>query len=265
VDPPPDHGLIVLVGLTGAGKSTAVAALRSAGVRLELLPNRRDLADAHVLPEAQRLAGEPATTVRDRLQRFRLTARYREAYPGGLAHALERWLGQSPGRETGATRVFDNLRGEGEVAYAVGVFPTARFVVLEADAATRVLRIAGRRDAFDRAGAVAASRSAPSPVAPSGRRGVAAEPPSTTAGAPAWTRVPGLDELVDLPRLMIAADGLDRGALERAARVVVEENRHYDPEAAWRLLAPLPAARRLRLDSTRLTPEEVAAAVRAWW
>ncbi len=261
MDPLPDHGLIVLVGLTGAGKSTAVAALRSAGVRLELLPNRRDLADTHVLPEAQRLAGEPATTVRDRLQRFRLTARYREAYPGGLAHALERWLDESPGPETGATRVFDNLRGEGEVAYAVGVFPTARFVVLEADAATRVLRIAGRRDAFDRAGAIAASRSAPSSVAPSGRRGGAADPPS----APAWTRVPGLDELVDLPRLVIAADGLDRGALERAARVVVEENRHYDPEAAWRLLAPLPAVRRLRLDSARLTPEEVAAAVRAWW
>lgn len=70
---------------------------------------------------------------------------------------------------------------------------------------------------------------------------------------------------MDLPRLVIAADGLDRGALERAARVVVEENRHYDPEAAWRLLAPLPAVRRLRLDSARLTPEEVAAAVRAWW
>lgn len=254
--------MIVLVGLTGAGKSTAVAALRSAGVLLELLPNRRTLADTHVLPVAQRLAGEPAAAVGDRLQRFRLTARYREAYPGGLAHALQRWLGEAPGPATGATRVFDNLRGEAEVGYAVRVFPAARFVVLEADAATRLLRIAGRGDAFDRAGAPTPSPDGRSPAAPDGRRAAAAD---ATGEAPAWTRVPGLHELVDLPRLVGAAAGLDGGALERAARVVVEENRHYDPDAAWRVLAPLPAARRLRLDSTGLTPQGVADAVRAWW
>jgi hypothetical protein len=42
--------MLLLMGLTGVGKSTAVGALQSAGVPLTLLPNRRALTDALIIP-----------------------------------------------------------------------------------------------------------------------------------------------------------------------------------------------------------------------
>ncbi|MEJ2289686.1 MAG: ATPase [Deinococcales bacterium] len=239
-DPP----LVVLVGLTGVGKSTAVGALRTAVPGTVLLPNRRELADRIVIPDAQRLAGEPVHPVRDRLQRFRLTARYREAHPGGLAHALERYLAREGGAVDAPLLLFDNLRGEAEVGYACERFPRARFIVLEAPAATRVLRLAGRHDVFDRAG---------SP------RGAAAD-----ALLARLARVEGLDALLDLHTLAAEADGLDPEAVETGARVVAEESLHYDPGATWRRLDALPAARRIRLDTGRLSPRQVADRLRAW-
>ncbi len=246
-----DGDLLIVVGLTGVGKSTTLDALRATVPGARLLPNRRALADAYVLPEAQRLEGEPVRPVRDRLERFRLSARYREAHPGGLAHALERFLaGEGPPAADAPLLLFDNLRGEDEVAYAVRAFPAARFVALEAPAAVRVLRLAGRHDAFDRI-APAAKGSAP-----------------TTAGEEALLarlqRIDGLASLADLPRLAADAAGLDPDAVETGARVVSEESLHYDPVAAWRRLEPLPARRRLRLDTARLAPQQVVERLASW-
>lgn len=240
---PRDEGLVVLVGLTGVGKSTAVHALLAAAPDARLLPNRRELADRIVIPEAQRAAGEPVGPVHDRVERFRLTARYRADHPGGLAHALARHLREAPDVDAPGLLLFDNLRGEDEVGYATRAFPDARFVALEAPVATRVLRLAGRRDAFDR---------------------VAGTPQADAALVERLAAVPGLADLTDLAALARAAAGLDPDAVATGARVVAEESLHYDPEAAWAQLEPLPPHRRLRLDTARLDPTEVAAALLGW-
>lgn len=71
--------LLVLVGLTGVGKSTLVEALG-----LPRLPDRRELVDRYVLP---RYGAEPPIP---REERFRLTRRFREEFPGGVAEVLYR-------------------------------------------------------------------------------------------------------------------------------------------------------------------------------
>ncbi len=247
-----ERALVILVGLTGVGKSTTLEALRTMVSGARLLPNRRALADALVIPEAQRLEGMAQRPVRDRLERFRLTARYRRAHPGGMAHALERYLAsEAPGANDAPLALFDNLRGEDEVGYAVEVFAHARFVALEAPAAIRVLRLAGRGDAFDRVGSA--------DTVPQTAHGAAHD-----ALLARLRRIEGLERLADLAGLAADAAGLDPDAVETGARVVAEESLHYDPGAAWQRLDPLPERRRLRLDTGRLDPRQVARRLASW-
>ena len=138
--------LLLLVGLTGAGKSTALAALATALPGLVVLPDRRVLTDQVLLPEAQRLEGTAVSPVRDRVERFRLTARFRQEHPGGMAEVLTRELesGQRPSpADPNAWLVFDNLRGADEVAYALHHLPGARYIVLDCDPGLRIARLAG--------------------------------------------------------------------------------------------------------------------------
>ncbi len=255
-----ERALLIVVGLTGVGKSTTLEALRTTVPGARLLPNRRALADALIIPEAQRLEGVPQQPVRDRLERFRLTARYRRAHPGGVAHALERYLASdAPGASDAPLALFDNLRGEDEVGYAVEVFAHARFVALEAPAAVRVLRLAGRGDAFDRVGAGDAVHHAPNDEAHHEAHGAMRD-----ALLARLQRIEGLERLTDLARLAADAARLDPDAVATGARVVAEESLHYDPLAAWQRLEPLPAHRRLRLDTGRLDPRQVARRLASW-
>lgn len=141
--PLPELDLLVVVGLTGVGKTSFTRSLS-----WPLLPNRRQLVDHYVLP---RLGAAAAGL--DREQRFELTARWRRENVGGLAAALA-----AAYVEPTWPLVFDGLRGEAEVAYARRHFPRARFVVLEAPARVRLERLLGRADAFDRVAAGAAKQ-----------------------------------------------------------------------------------------------------------
>ena len=123
--------LLVLVGLTGAGKTTLARELG-----FPTLPNRRELTDHFVL-------GEP---VIDRVERFRRVAAWREDHPGGLAELLAKGYVPANG-----LWLFDGLRGEGELEYALKALPRARFLVLELDNETRLFRLLSRGDGFDRA------------------------------------------------------------------------------------------------------------------
>lgn len=248
--------LLILVGLTGVGKSTAVTALQAGAPDAVVLPNRRALADRIVIPEAQRLDGLEPRPVSDRLERFRLTARYRERHPGGMAHALRRLLDEEA-RAGAPPMLFDNLRGESEIRFALEAFPSARFVVLEAPADVRVLRLAGRRDAFDRVAPGAGS-------AGDQDAGPAAGQAGADLLAARLRQVPGLTRLTDVSALAAAAAGLDPETVLTGARVVAEESSHYDPAATWACLRGLPAERRIRLDTSRLPPQRVAQRIRAW-
>jgi hypothetical protein len=172
--------LLVLVGVTGAGKSTTLDALAAAGLGCRLLPDRRLLTDLLMIPQMQLAAGKPVAPVHDRKERFALTRAYRERYPGGMGHALAQLLvdGAPPsqftihnsqftiqlrgarGEESANLLLFDGLRGENEVRHAAQALPLARFVMLDAPDVVRVARLMGRNDPFDQL-ATAAGRPAP--------------------------------------------------------------------------------------------------------
>ena len=226
--------LVVLVGVTGVGKSTALSALTS----LRLLPDRREVTDAvMILP----LAGRP---VSDREERFALTARYRAAHPGGMAQALGS-LHADPAHWSGPL-VFDGLRGADEVSYAAQQFPAWRFVSLHAPDAVRVRRLLGRADGFDQVRAGAESSDLSSEL-------------GQLKGVQDVFSAAELDDLAALEQ-----SGFSAGEIVAKTRIVVSERRNYDPQAARRVLAALPAWRHLELDTVRLSPEQVGQQILAW-
>lgn len=138
--------LLILVGVTGVGKSTTVEALSDSGLPFDLLPNRRALTDWLIIPAAQRADGQPIGPVNDRGQRFALTRRYRGLYAGGMGHTLTQLFVQPSGDRW---ILFDGLRGENEVVHAAEQLPNAQFLILDAPHAVRLQRLLGRGDAFD--------------------------------------------------------------------------------------------------------------------
>jgi hypothetical protein len=231
--------ILFLVGLTGAGKSTVLPTLR-AGAGDALLPDRRELTERVMIPAALLLDGHEAREVGDRLERFRLTARYREANPDGIVHALAEHLagGVLQGRA-----VFDGLRGLPEVVAADRRFPGSRFLMLEALPETRIHRIAGRADAFDKV------------AVPAGGSGEAlAQGGSIASGAAAGGGGRAPEDRA----------GERTADLARARRIVDEEQRHYDQAGARRYLEGLPPTRRLIVDTDSIGADEVAALVAEW-
>ena len=79
--------LMILVGVTGVGKSTVLAHLAEFGLDYALLPDRRVLTDRLIISAMQAQEGGPIQPVTDRGLRFDYTRRYREQYRGGMAHA----------------------------------------------------------------------------------------------------------------------------------------------------------------------------------
>lgn len=235
---------IFLMGLTGVGKSTAVGALQSSGVPLTLLPNRRALTDALIIPEMQRAAGRPVQPVTDRLARFELTRRYRERYPGGMVHALSRYLEAHPD-EGQETLVFDNLRGLDEARAATQAFPNARFVLLDAPPPVRLLRLVGRHDRFDQ---VAATRL------------------ENSSFAEQLMALEGLGAVFDPYELArLEARGVPEGDLLNAVRIILEEAQHYDMTAAAAYLRETQnAGSFLHLNTTEISVDEVRARVQGW-
>ena len=249
-----DASLLILVGVTGVGKSAAVDALGQIGMDFTLLPNRRELTDKLIISPFQQLDGEPRTPVRDRQRRFDYTRRYREANPGGMAHALTRlWV--NPQRLDGLL-LFDGLRGENEVSYAAERLSQARFVVLDAPDAVRVQRLLGRNDAFDRMGGET--------TAPPAGDDVDAHLRDFQALGVADAR--HLFSPAEEQALLDLARKGDVTAAELAAklRIVVSERRNYDPAAAIVALENMVPDRTLVVDTVTNDPVTVAHAVKAF-
>lgn len=238
----------MLVGLTGSGKTTTVERLVDSVALSAILPDRRTLTDSLILP----LMTGGTDPVTDRVERFRLTAAFKDRHPGGMGEVLS-WLLLPPGLSSGPV-LFDGLRGAAEVA-AAAAMPRARFLVLDCPPEGRLWRLCGRNDPFDQADVAHA-----------------ADDGLDAGGAAAVRSVlcdAGFDTLVEataFERLawMLTDRGVEPATVARSAAIIVEESRHYDPDKARDALLRLAPDRTLPLDTGRLSPVEVAAAVVAW-
>jgi energy-coupling factor transporter ATP-binding protein EcfA2 len=226
---------IVLVGVTGVGKTTTLEALRGAGFQYSLLPDRRLVTDVVMISA---IAGQAVT---DREERFALTAKYRELHPGGMAQAIGSLsinLEMLP-----APLVFDGLRGLEEVSYAAEHYQKARFIVLDAPDAVRVQRLLGRSDAFDRVQTGHSSGSAMTQL----------------------EAINGVQDVFSTAQLeQLAALQLDANQIVAKTKIVVTERQNYDPVAARDFLARLPGQRVLYVDTTASSPQDIAGKIRAW-
>lgn len=236
--------LLVIVGVTGVGKSTTLALLADLGLRHTLLPDRRVLTDALIISTMQAAGEQPIRPISDRKLRFEYTRRYRELHPGGMAHALAQLLvadGQLPG-----LLIFDGLRGDNEIEHASHLLPHAHFVMLDAPDALRVQRLLGRRDAFDQIGAQDVSA-----ADPAGALSFA------TLGVTEAAQLFSCDEQRGL--LGLVAQG-SVSAQEMAAKlqIVLEERRNYDPATTRMALLYCAGERSMIVDTTRQPAKAVA-------
>ena len=222
--------MLVLVGVTGVGKSTTLEALHQHGLGFRALPDRREITDAVIF------AGERVT---DRAERFGRTAAFRRAHPGGMAQALERIsVALTP------PILFDGLRGLAEVSYAAQAFPLTRFVALDAPDTVRVSRLLGRGDAFDAL--------------------------HTSSGDASTLEllhaIDGVHAVFSFPQLISLA-ALPQAPSEIAAKVgiVVTERQHYDPVSTNAFLKALPSQRALYANTALEPAETVARRIAAWW
>ena len=240
-----DMPVLILVGVTGVGKSTTVDALRTRMGRISLLPNRRKLADLLVIPTVQRWDGDPPTAVTDRRRRFEYTGRYRQRNPGGLAHAFSRLVRQKQAATSTADtlNIFDGLRGADEVTFAAHSLPMARFAVLNAPDVVRVERLVQRQDAFDQVGENSRS---------------------TTGGRFCWEEMAEGRDLFtrveqDHLSALVSRGEVDGAELAAKLAIVVAERRNYDPHAAVEILRTAAPDRTVVVDTTIHAPNEVAA------
>ena len=265
-----DMPVLILVGVTGVGKSTAVDALRARWGEISLLPNRRKIADLLVIPTVQGWDGDPPTVVTDRRRRFDYTGRYRQRHPGGLAHAFSRLVLQRRPATTGrgAVTIFDGLRGADEVSFAAQSLPLARFAVLNAPDVVRVERLLQRQDAFDQV----SENSGGQWSVPSGQRPVPSDDTpdatrhcsSASDGGFRWEEVAEGQDLFtgeeqDHLAALVSRGEVDGAELAAKIAIVAAERRNYDPYAAVEILRAAALDRTVVVDTTTHSPTEVAA------
>ncbi|MDM8521168.1 AAA family ATPase [Anaerolineales bacterium HSG6] len=246
--------LIILVGLTGVGKTTSLQALNEFGQEFSLLPNRRAVTDQTIIAYLQQQAGTPIAQVTDRLERFNYTARYREQFAGGMAHALGRVALDTSAWQADRPLIFDGLRGLNEIQHAVAYFSQGRFIVLDAPDMVRLSRLLTRGDHFDQ-------------VAVPSNMGMAMDnqPLSQLQQA-----VPGINEvfneaeLTQLANLLHSHD-LTLDEIIKKASIIVKERRNYDSQAALNYLQTQNQSElALVVDTAANLPDQVAAQIAAW-
>jgi hypothetical protein len=243
--------LVLMVGLTGVGKSTVLELLPQNGVHFTLLPNRREITDEIIITSLQAEAGEPLRPITDRVERFEYTARYRAKFPSGMAHALSRLAVNSS--QVQSLFIFDGLRGLNEVQHAVTYFPEARFVVLDAPDTIRLNRLLKRGDVFD----VTESVTLPGSLASQ----------NLTA---ALLAVPNVEAVFSEEQLQQIAKGarlaqIPADEVVQKISIIVKERRNYDSSTARVYLAhTLPPAKVLVVDTATHSPHTVAEKIAAW-
>jgi len=246
--------LLILVGVTGVGKSTTLERLQKSKRAFTLLPDRRELTDQLIIGYLQQLDGLPIQPVTDRRERFAHTRRYHQLFPGGMSHALSQLL-VDPAQHPGWL-VFDGLRGAAEVAHAAQVLPQARFVVLDAPDLVRVQRLLGRSDSFDRI-------TSATPI----ENAAAAQHTLAAIGVPDGDTLFTPTEVQTLLQLVMPPQGtgtIEPETLRAKLQIVIEERRNYDPQAARVYLTQQAPERTLVIDTTAVAAAKAAQQIVDW-
>lgn len=141
-----DQSMIILVGGMGSGKSTLLKALQRTTFPHYLLPDRRVLTSALIVAPQLRAAGLPVQTL-SRAERLPYIWRYQEEHPAGMAYAISQlWVDAN---SISGPIIFDGLRGEEEVCFALKYLPKASFYCLSCPARVRLERLLIRHDPYD--------------------------------------------------------------------------------------------------------------------
>ena len=233
--PVQEANLLVLVGVTGVGKSTTVDAIVKGGLSAELLPNRRDLTDQFIIGFLQQQAGEPVSQVKDRAARFDYTRRFREQFPGGMAHALAK-LAIRPDALTADWLIFDGLRGANEVIHAAKLVPNARFLMLDAPDFVRVQRLIKRHDAFDQIQGGSQAK----------------------ADFSAFSNLLSSAEIGQL-ELMVSDGAVTADEVQSKLAIVQKERQNYDPAATKEALFTHAMSRTIYIDTAQKSVADAAA------
>lgn len=233
--------LLILVGLTGVGKSTTVQALINQGLAFHLLPNRRVLTSRLIVAPLLQEEGKPIREL-SRMERLPYVRRYRTRYPGGMAHALSQW--QIEPAQRGHLFLFDGLRGENEIRYAVGFNPLATFVFLHAPDIIRIQRLLKRRDPYDQMGS-------PNQESSATQQSFAALGVPEAATLFTAEQEEALFALVQRKEISL-------NDLHDKLRLMTVERRLYDAKATLAALERLAPARTLVIDTTSHNPQQVA-------
>ena len=242
-----ETNLIILVGVTGVGKTTTVKALRAADIPFDLLPNRRTLTDELIIANLQQMDGKPVERVADRSDRFALTRRYRELHPGGMAHALTKlWV------RNNQPLIFDGLRGVNEIEFAVSALPKANFLVLDAPHFVRLRRLLGRADAFDEVATQTQTTS---------RNIIQLSDLGLEFESEGIDRLFSSEEDAQLIRL-VNSGRLAPDDLAAKLKIVLAERANYDPAATIEALQRLARSRSWLYDTDTLSPKEIALQVK---
>lgn len=231
-----DRHLVILIGMTGVGKTTTIDHAHQAGPPFRELPNRRWLTDRVILP----LMTEADGPVRDRVRRLRLTQAFRGRHPGGMAEVLD-WLWVRDDIDP-RPLLFDGLRGIDEVRYAARACPSAHFLVLTAPDAVRLRRLLARNDPFD-------GCAEESPFDGPAIRRILSAHPAREMIAPA--------EAEDLIACF-EHQGVGPDDVQHKLDIVVEERCNYDPWAAIEVLRDVCAERMTVVDTAAQPVAEVA-------
>jgi len=245
-DPLTDLPLIIIVGLTGVGKTTALTQLDKLGVEFTLLPNRRVLADEVIISSLQKEAGETPHPVTDRVKRFDYTARYRAKYPGGMAFALSR-LALNP-LKTSGWLVFDGLRGLEEVQQATWLFKQIRFVLLDAPDTVRLTRLLQRHDAFDRTEAAPSALNA-----------------DLTAALYDIPHIKSVFTTRQIQQIGLLGHTVSPADIIKKVKIIVQERQNYNSNTARIYLTNTLPSRRLLVVNTADQPAGAVAKKIAGW
>ncbi|MEH2173533.1 AAA family ATPase [Nostoc sp.] len=238
--------LLIIVGMTGVGKSTITKALAEEGLDFTLLPNRRVLTERVIIAPMLKMQ-EKLVQPYCRIKRLTYTRIYREHFPGGMGHILAS-LHINP-QEVNSMLVFDSLRGENEVRYAAKALKNAKFVMLTAPNMVRLERLLKRHDSFDRIAYQELDNSRQ--IFPEALTNFA------SLGVPeasAYFTLKEEQEILELVGKQVVT-GVE---LREKLKIFVEESQNYDSVSTEQILEAMDTSDRSLIIDTIASPQESA-------